>query len=179
MIYTQEQLRQHNLNLQVDLRELGLFEGLQPLVALSGMYDTVTHRAVAQFQRQHGMRITGNTDLLTWDAIVAAANASRARRANGIPVRIFPWADYLVQPGDSGRLVYIVQSLINGVVPHFPSIPAVPYSGEYGEETIAAVRELQRVLSLPDSGIMDSFTWDGLSALYTNYGNRPPLDWML
>ena len=42
-----------------------------PLIP-DGIYGPETTRAVTNFQRQHGIPVTGITDQITWDAVVAA-----------------------------------------------------------------------------------------------------------
>ena len=174
---TEEQRRASIRSLQRDLRILGQAGQIVPIVPVSGDYDSATVAAVRDFQRKSRMPPTGNTDLATWEAVVAASNRTRLAASPGLPVSIFPNAEFTLRPGDTGRLVLLLQTLLNGLPAHFASLPLVPYSGTYDTETAAAVAALQRTLRLPATGVLDCAAWDGLAALYTHYARQPPMAW--
>lgn len=176
--YNETQHRVAVRSLQRDLRVLGLAGRIEPLIPVSGVYDHATVAAVRNFQQKFGLPVTGDTDLNTWEAIVNASNRARRDASPGMPVHIFPDAEFALRPGDRGRLVLLVQTLLNGLTPHFHSLPAVPYSGEYDAQTAAAVAALQRTMRLPATGVLDHATWDGLASLYTHYARRPPAEWL-
>ena len=177
MIYTEAQRREHVRGLQRDLRIIGLAGTIVPLVAISGTYDSTTAAAVRDFQKKNGLPVNGQTDLATWQGVVEASNRLRALGSVGFPVRVFPGPDFTLQPGDSGRSVYLLQALLNGLPPHFQSQPLVPFTGVYDTETAAAVSAMQRTLRLPATGVLNRASWDGLAALFTGYGRSAPLSW--
>lgn len=177
-MYTTEERREQVRGLQRDLRLLGLNGHISPVVSLSGVYDTVTTRAVRDFQGKHSLPPTGRTDLDTWNAIVLESNQVRIETGEPLFVRIFPAADFVLRPGDSGRLVVIVQALLSGIAPHF-GFPLLELSGQYDAPTVQVVSCLQRAAGLPITGVFDNRTWNYLAGLYSNYGNRSPLTWLL
>ena len=55
------------------LRELMIdYGGIFEDIPLAGTFDTVTEDAVKQFQRLHGLPVTGRVDRDTWNRLVAA-----------------------------------------------------------------------------------------------------------
>lgn len=178
MIYTQEQMREHVRGLQSDLRVLGLAGEIAPLVPISGIYDEATRAAVIDFQRRHGLAVTGTVDLTTWNAIVMASNRARLQFASPIPARIFPKPDTVLRLGDRGWLVTLVQVMLDSLSPHF-DLPRVPQTGTYDEDTAHAVRHMQRAAGLSPTGELDRQSWDHLAGLYNNYAHRAPLIWTL
>lgn len=49
----------------------------------------------------------------------------------------------------------------------YPNVPALRVTGAHDEASVAAVRWLQQLASLPATGCVDAATWAHLSALYS------------
>ncbi len=171
-MYTDEQRQEHIRGLQQDLRVIQAAQD-GPLPKISGVYDALTEDAVRRFQRQQGLPVTGRTDLTTWDRIVHAANRARSQTALPLAVRVFPSALQLVEPGDQGRFLYILQGILNGLADTYANMPAIPYSGVYDDATEQSVTALQRAAGLPATGRLDADTWNALAHLYSHVGTRP------
>ena len=60
------------------------------------------------------------------------------------------------------RFLYVIYDSIN------PSLPRVAIDGIYGEETVDAVTEFQRIYGLDATGIVDRITFDKLYSLYSS-----------
>lgn len=166
-MYTEAQRRAHILGLQQDLRVIYAETG-DPLPYISGKYDAHTENAIRLFQRRHSLPMTGKTDLSTWDRVVHEANQVRSRTALPLAVRIFPHATLTVSPGDSGRFVYILQAMLNGLGEQFPLLLPLPHTGVYDAATERVVIALQRVSGLQQTGQLDAETWNVLAHLYSH-----------
>ena len=81
------------------------------------------------------------------------------------PLTIFPAGMFILQERDSGELVQLVQVLLNLAAQHYANLLPVTVSGVYDAETAAAVRKLQALSALPETGILDRNTWNRLAAL--------------
>lgn len=166
-MYSDEQFISHIRGLQQDLRVIHAALN-EPMPKISGVYDSLTENAVKNFQRRFGLPVTGQTDLSTWDKIVQESNSIRSKNAIPLAVRVFPGAAYVVSPGDKGRLIYILQAILNGLAIEFPYLFDIPYSGVYDAPTERAVTLLQRNAGLPATGKLDAPTWNAISFLYSH-----------
>ncbi len=166
-MYTNEQRAEHIRGLQQDLRVINAQYG-EVLPKISGVYDLPTEDAVRRFQRRFGLPVTGQTDLSTWDRIVQESNLIRSKNAIPLAVRVFPSAITIISSGDTGRFIYILQAILNGLAIEFPDISVIPYTGVYDSVTEQAVKMLQRSSGLPSTGKLDMATWNSISSLYSN-----------
>ena len=71
MAYTDQQKRQHILELQRYLYGISLFDSRIPQIIPCGQYNSETAEAVRKFQQIYGLPQTGETDSDTWDMIVS------------------------------------------------------------------------------------------------------------
>lgn len=63
-------------------------------------------------------------------------------------------------PGESSIIILRQQLGLNMISNNFPAIPKIyPTDGYYGESTVNAVREFQRIFNLPVTGIIDKETF--------------------
>ena len=72
-----------------------------------------------------------------------------------------------LREGDTGRDVEYIQLRLNRISANYPAIPKIPVTdGFFGPETLAAVREFQRVFGLTDDGIVGNATWYAVQRIY-------------
>lgn len=166
-MFSDEQLIEHIRGLQQDLRVINAKHD-ELLPKISGVYDVLTEDAVKRFQRRFGLPITGKTDLTTWDKIVHESNLIRSKNSLPLAVRVFPNAMYVVSLGDTGRFIYILQGILNGLAIEFPYLPKIDYTGVYDCNTEQAIKILQKNSGLPPTGKLDAATWNSISFLYSN-----------
>lgn len=86
-----------------------------------------------------------------------------AEAISGIPSS---WPGYNLENGSSGAKVRQLQEQINIIAGSYPAIPKVTVDGIYGPATAAAVRKIQSVFGLPQTGITDYSTWYKISEIY-------------
>lgn len=86
-----------------------------------------------------------------------------AEAISGIPSS---WPGYNLENGSSGAKVRQLQEQINVIAGSYPAIPKVTVDGIYGPATAAAVRKIQSVFGLPQTGITDYSTWYKISEIY-------------
>lgn len=79
-----------------------------------------------------------------------------AEEIAGIPIS---WPGSNLDIGSSGDKVEQLQEQLNAIRQGYPALPAVTVDGIYGEGTQRAVRDFQRIFSLPVTGIVDYPTW--------------------
>ncbi len=70
--------------------------------------------------------------------------------------------------GDEGEDVRILQEQLNRIAINFPQLPLTEVTGVYGESTVNAVSEFQRLFVLPVTGVTDRATWYRVSQIYSS-----------
>jgi peptidoglycan hydrolase-like protein with peptidoglycan-binding domain len=86
-----------------------------------------------------------------------------ATQVEGVPSS---WNNTNLTIGSRGESVRTIQNQLNVISTAYPAIPKLSVDGVYGAKTAAAVREFQRVFSLPVTGIVDRATWYKISRIY-------------
>lgn len=161
MPFNDFQRQEHIFELQRFLHSIAMSEGKKPLVIPDGVYGLETAAAVRAFQRSHGLPSTGDTDSDTWNEIVSEYQGFSEREPQ--PYSAFPSAQYIVKIGNSGSLVYIIQAMLLLLSQNYDNLQKVDVSGNFTRETAEAVEAFQRKYGLPDTGSVDSRTWNMLA----------------
>ena len=160
MPYTDEQKKEHILEIQQYLYAISMFRSDIPQILPSGEYDSETIAAVKAFQKAFGLPQTGEVDSDTWDMIVRVYldyldSAPAAYHA-------FPSREYIIHSGDSGQLVYIIQAMLNGMGKAYDNMPDLTVCGTFNNATADAVRLFQKKSGLDENGNVDCHTWNML-----------------
>ncbi len=158
MPFSDEQKTQHIVELQRYLHALSLAQGNIPLILPDGVYGSKTSAAVKEFQRQHDLPETGDTDSDTWEEIVdeyRKAFVSKPKRMN-----IFPSSEYVCTKGSQKSVVYSVQVLLTKICKKYDNFPSVKISGEYTDDTVQAVMMIQKISGIPQDGMVNVATWN-------------------
>lgn len=153
------------LNLQRYLRQLSRFDPAIPIVDEDGIFGEETRASLSAFQKKYGLPITGIADLTTWTRLFNAYLADVEARTRPDPIYIFPRTppDYSVGRGDQNLLVELIQQLLRDIAIYYGQDgDRLPVDGKFGEQTEQAIRDFQRVQSLPQTGRVDRITWNRL-----------------
>lgn len=151
------------------LRRIAFDRNDIPLIVQDGIYGPETANAVRAFQRAFGLEPTGVVDKRTWNALVAEYLAIVGRQAPPRPISPFPSSDTVIQPGDQGDAVYIVQIMLDSISDYFSDLRRVPVNGNFDEQTENAVRDLQYRTDMPVTGKVDNETWNMLAHTFDSY----------
>jgi len=160
-----EQVRQ----IQYYLAVLAYFDDELPLLVLNGTFDAQTEATVRAFQRQQDLAEDGIVGRNTWNAIITQYDATR----NSIPADAGISADEIypgrvLTPGQTGRDVEILQTFLIRAAQNVPEIPLIQPTGVYDEATATAIRAVQALEGIPQSGVTGALTWDAVVSLANN-----------
>ncbi len=158
--------------LQVMLRRIAQADNNIAMVNPSGIYDKSTAKAVSEVQEQNGLPVTGNVDFATWNIITALFSLAMGRFSENTPVSVFPNVSYIADSGEISDLVMIIQLLLNALSSSYDNYHEIKPSGIYDDETKDAVRHFQKVNLLPQTGAVDSDTWDAIANSYNTFSNN-------
>ena len=114
---------------------------------VDGEYGSTTVKAVSEFQKDKGLRITGKVDEET---------KRELRDAVGKGYRI--GGGIIYAKGNRGAVIGSLQKKLNKLGYLSGSI-----DGVYGTDTVQAVKKLQKKYNIPLSGAVDEATWKVLS----------------
>ena len=150
-------------NIQTYLRHLSFHSDEINDVPIDGIWESETARAVAAFQKQQGLPITGTVDRATWDVLKREYDKSVAQNSPPVPLALFPRYPQgsVIRIGDKGYLVDTVQFLLEQLERLYGFTPVK--TGVYDVETANAVKDFQRRNRILPTGEVDRETWDAMA----------------
>ena len=163
-------------SLQTMLRVLAEHDDRYQTVVPDGVYSPQTRNAVAQFQRAHGLPITGVTDQRTWEEIVRRYEPALIFVDQAQPVEIILNPNEVLHLGDSSPYLYVAQSLLLVLAQTYGSIILPPVTGVLDDATANSLSSFQTLIGLPVTGELDKHTWKHLALhfpLAANLGRGP------
>lgn len=117
------------------------------------------------FQQVNGLPVSGQADAATRQRIDELYDDLLQLIADPHAVCPFPSPYHVVQEGENGSLIHILQAMLAEICREF-TVAAPSVSGVYDEDTQACIRRWQQILGLPVNGMVDRFCWDRLADLY-------------
>ena len=136
-----------------------------PLIP-DGIYGPETTRAVTNFQRQHGIPVTGITDQITWDAVVAAFEPALVEQDAAEPVVVILEPGQVIRRGESHNILPLVQGMLTVLALVYGSIGQPGTGGTLDAATADSLSSFQSLSNLPMTGNLDRMTWKHLALHY-------------
>ena len=166
-------LQEAIINLQTYLRAISFADERIERLAIDGIFDSETEKAVKSFQRTRGFSETGIVDKETWDAIYTEYKLISELTDRSQSVNFFPETptNYEASLGDEHIFISIVQIILRELSIIYDSFPEITVSGIFDENTQKAVSEFQRISGLPQTGRIDLRTWNRMTRDFSNYSN--------
>ena len=159
--------------LQTMLRLLAQTDSSIPLVNPDGIYGTETERAVLAFQNNMGLPPTGTVDFGTWRGISASYRTAYTLKTRGLGIFPFPANNRTVEKNEKSALVCMIQILLSGLDTAYGIFSDIAISGIYDEATENAVCAFQKRSQLPQTGVVDIYTWNRIAADYNRFAENP------
>ena len=159
-------------SLQTMLRVIAEDDPRLPTVVPDGIYGPTTMSSVTAFQRLYGLPVTGITDQLTWDQIVAVYEPALIRVGPAEPIEIIMEPGEVFRVGDSNAYIYLLQSILTQLSHDNPTISPQDHNGVLDNPTSEALAAFQFLAGLPSTGELDKITWKYLVKQFTLSANR-------
>ncbi|MBR6509260.1 MAG: peptidoglycan-binding protein [Clostridia bacterium] len=153
--------------LQYYLSIIAYFNSALSPVPRTAEFDPATIAAVERFQEYYGLPVTGVVDTATWntiDRIYTETVASLPEGYQGDNAKLYP--GYFLTKGTRNSSVSDLQSYINYIGERIPAFPTLPVTGYFGDQTEAAVKEIQRLYGIEQSGAVGPVTWYQIAREY-------------
>ncbi len=124
-------------------------------IAVDSRFGESTERAVRTFQDIFNLTPDGIVGKATWYKLIYLyTGMTGLSEINSEGQKYFSSSlEYpdAIELGNTGEKVYVTQYL-----------PTVEFTGRFNENDVSAVKELQKMYSLPQTGVVDEKTWDVL-----------------
>lgn len=153
-------------SLQTMLRVLQKQDDSYAEVIPDGIYGPQTTRAVSQFQKMHGLPVTGVTDQTTWDTIVPHFELAQTEVNPAEPLELSLNANQVLSQNDENPLVYILQAVLCVLARAYSCMGTPQQSGKMDVATVDALSSFQTLCGMPPTGQLDKKTWKQLAMHY-------------
>ncbi len=155
--------------IQFYLNYIGRFVDTVSPVALDGIFGPATRASVEDFQRSYGLAVDGIVGRETYnkmvDVYLSLINSLPPDRFQNAAV---PYPGQPLLLGSEGEDVTALQTYLLALSEVYSEIPAVEVTGVYDAQTGQAVRAVQRLAGLPETGIAGAPTWLVIAEAYDN-----------
>ncbi|MBQ8578189.1 MAG: peptidoglycan-binding protein [Clostridia bacterium] len=166
-------------NLQLRLNRISRnYPAIPKIYPVDGIFAVETEDAVKAFQRIFNLTPDGVVGPGTWYSVQRIFNAvKRLNELNSEGLRItdistaFPET---LQEGDRSLAVQSLQYLLAYIAQFVNSVPPIPITGYFGEQTTNAVKAFQRTYGLTQDGIVGAYTWDAIYDVYRGIVTSQP-----
>ena len=162
--------------LQVALNRIAQnYPAIPKIPTVDGIFGSRTEASVRALQQIFGLTADGIVGPATWYQIVrlytAVTNLSELR-SQGQRYYAISWSPpNALQVGSSGEIVRFLQYMLNVLAAYISGIPPVTEDGIYGPATRSAVLAAQRRFGLPETGVVNTQTWDEIYDQYSGIEN--------
>ena len=159
-------------SLQTMLRVIAEDDDRHTPIVPDGIYGPETMAAVSNFQRIHGLPITGVADQTTWETVVSIYEPALIRQDAAHPLQILLNAGQVIRKGERNPNLYLVQSILIVLSEQYSSITPPNVNGILDDSTQNALAIFQELSHLPVTGNLDKATWKHLALQYPLAANR-------
>ncbi|MBO5050438.1 MAG: peptidoglycan-binding protein [Oscillospiraceae bacterium] len=161
---------------QVSLNRIARnYPAIPKIPANDGIFGSRTEAAVRVFQEVFNLTPDGIVGPATWYKIVriyTAVTALSELRSQGQQYYRINWSPpSVLQVGNTGEKVQLLQYMLSVLSEYIPSIPSLSVDGVYGPATRSAVQAFQRRAGLPETGTVGQTTWDMIYDQYSGIEN--------
>jgi peptidoglycan hydrolase-like protein with peptidoglycan-binding domain len=143
------------------------YPAIPQISPMNGYFNQSTEAAVRKFQEIFHLPETGVVDEATWYMIryiyLAVTRVAELLAEGFQRGQLVELTRELYLEGDVRPNVELIQYALNVVATSYPSIPQVPITGYFDEQTRNAVIEFQKIINREPTGVVDRETYEELA----------------
>lgn len=132
-----------------------------PRVAIDGIYGAETVSAIKIFQSEYGINPTGAVDKETFDSLYAMYAASIEERYSSDYV--ITYGGFPLKAGMQNNDVLLLHLLIEELSKTYTDIGPIKKTTYFSEATESAVKKLQRIFRMSESGVVDFLLYERMN----------------
>lgn len=155
--------------LQKYLYYISLSDPSIPRIVPDGIYGKQTRNAVSAFQKSKDLKITGDADIKTWEKIKNEYEKIMQGCDSPEPLYVFPGGKYVVKLNEKSETVSFIQLVLICLNAEYGFDTEITVNGEYSEDDASAVKKLQKIHGLKQTGNVDCITWNCMASDYKMY----------
>ena len=159
-MYKQENTAAAIERIQSYLYEISKNGRIADMTVIDGIYGEQTRTAVIEFQRKSGLEASGIVDFETFEAL--RDSAALYKKQNAHPTHLYAKTGYPLRFGMSGADIDTLHALLRSIGEYRRELPPIPRTPYYSHETENAVRFMQRVFLMEESGIVTAELFERL-----------------
>ena len=156
--------------IQYYLNFIAFFNDALPEISVDGIFGPATRNAVLAFQRYYGLSQDGIVGRDTWNRIQTVYQSilnNLPKEYRSYSSLIYP--GYVLSVGSDGKVVEQLQTYLRVIGQNNSSVPVINVDGQFGNATRNAVRAVQRLYGIEQTGIVGPETWNAIVELYNGY----------
>ena len=170
------------LNVQIMQRFLNRIRRNYPLIPQianeNGVFGQDTQNAVRVFQQVFDLTQDGIIGKATWNKIsyiytAVARLAELDSEGTNFTIGTVP-PSVTLRVGSTGHDVVTLQYILSYIAQYYPVTSPTILDGSFGTATQRAVMEFQRMMGLPEDGVVNAATWAALYNTYWGIKNNAP-----
>ena len=135
-------------------------------VVPDGIFGEETERSVRSFQRKHGLPEDGIVSYEVWTKIAEENDKAVFLFSEPRQVARISDADLPLSIGMRSNAVYHLKTMLLFLSQRHNNFSPVTVNDLFDIETERSVRQWQRVIRVPDNGVVDKVTWNALADYY-------------
>lgn len=152
--------------LQSYLRNLSRTDSDIERVVPDGNFGEKTEKSVRSFQRKYGFPEDGIVSYDVWTRIVEKNEKAVFLFSEPRQVTRISDADLPLTIGIRSNVIYHLKAMLLFLSEKHDNFIPVTVNNVFDPETEISVRQWQRVIRVPDNGIVDKVTWNALADYY-------------
>lgn len=157
-------------SLQYYLAFIGFFNDSLPEISIDGIFGPATRNAVVAFQKYYGLTPDGIVGRDTWNKIQTVYLSI----LNNLPKEYQSYSSLLypgavLSNGSTGKVVEQLQLYLRVIGQNNRNVPVINVDGVYGNATANAVKAVQKLYGIEQTGVVGPATWNAIVELYNGY----------
>lgn len=155
-------------SLQTFLRKISNSRDI-PTVVPDGIYGGSTTASVQGFQQLYGLPVTGEADFDTWNKIIEVLDEVNRETSPPKRLLIFPEEAYIIEADTEDELLFVLQATMKAISDNVENVPPLHITGVHDAESVEAVKNIQKLAGIEESGAINKETANAITDVYEFY----------